>query len=66
MFVLNDRPDELADTLLALDADVIALTEFSSPVGAAMLFAGAYDEYPHVDYRSPGDRERTVVRRPRC
>lgn len=46
-FVSNDDPDGYAEALLAGEADVLAITEFTPQVQAALERAGVSDRYPH-------------------
>ncbi|MCX6522562.1 MAG: endonuclease/exonuclease/phosphatase family protein [Actinobacteria bacterium] len=61
VYYRTDRPDEIAAALLALDADVIAMTEFSAPVEDAFARLDADGRYPFVAARAPGDRNGVAV-----
>lgn len=51
----NTRIDELAESLLALDADVLAITELTMAGQRALTDAGIEDEYPYrIDDARPG------------
>ncbi|MFN6121108.1 MAG: endonuclease/exonuclease/phosphatase family protein [Actinomycetes bacterium] len=50
------EPDAAARTVLAFDADVLAVTEYSWQFGAAFERAGGDERYPYAERRSPGDR----------
>jgi len=52
----TDRPELAAATLLALDVDVLAITEYSWQFGHAFDEAGGAQRYPYEAVRSPGDR----------
>ena len=52
----TDDPERAAVTLLALDADVLAITELSSQFATAFDAAGGDDRYPFTAVRAPGDR----------
>lgn len=61
VYFRTDRPAEIAATLLALDADVIAMTEFSAPVEAAFERLDVDGRYPFVAAQAPGDRNGVAV-----
>lgn len=61
VYYRTDRPAEIAAALLALDADVIAMTEFSAPVEDAFALLDPGGEYPFVAARAPGDRNGVAV-----
>src|SRR5690606_8131951 len=48
--------DAVAARLLALDADLLAITEYSAAVEQALLDAGADDEYPFREAEASPDR----------
>jgi endonuclease/exonuclease/phosphatase (EEP) superfamily protein YafD len=53
----NDRPVELVEALLAADADLLAIAEYSPAVEEAFVAAGGRDRYPYGVSRAPGDRD---------
>lgn len=61
VYYRTDRPGEIAAALLALDADVIAMTEFSVPVEEAFERLDSSGRYPFVAALAPGDRNGVAV-----
>ncbi len=61
VYYRTDRPSEIAESLLDLDADVIAMTEFSAPVEDAFERLDGGRRYPFVAARTPGDRNGVAV-----
>lgn len=61
VYYRTDRPVEIAEALLAVGADVIAMTEFSAPVQDAFEQLDGGRRYPFVAARAPGDRNGVAV-----
>lgn len=61
VYYRTERPGEIAAAMLDLDADVIAMTEFSAPVEDAFERLDGGREYPFVAARAPGDRNGVAV-----
>ncbi|MCU1361033.1 MAG: hypothetical protein JWN99_2322, partial [Ilumatobacteraceae bacterium] len=57
VYIDNEQPEQAAATLIDLDADVIAVTEYSPAVRDALQVDGIDQSYPYRIDRAPGDRD---------
>ncbi|MFN8022795.1 MAG: endonuclease/exonuclease/phosphatase family protein [Acidimicrobiales bacterium] len=61
VFYQTTRADDVVASLMATDADVLAVTEFSVDVQAAFERAGSTERYPFQAGEAPGDRNGVAI-----
>lgn len=56
VYVDNDQPEQAAQTLLELDADVIAITEYTPTMATLLQQGGIAQTHPYALQEAPGNR----------